>query len=1163
MRIKWKNEKLIMKNVIGVFVFLIFTSVMPVHSSQNNADFEMPFFNNACLINIDGQLNEYTGFPCIRLRPNNSNNLTLGSIDDSLDCSACIWLLCDQDNLYFAGRITDDSIINNMNSESIWDGDAVLFYFGFYNQLTINSPHTNYQTGNEPDYQFGISCTGLTYLWRWQIGENGTPIPDCQVATIHNNDNWTFELKCPFSGLAQWANSEYEPEPGMILPFNMVIEEDDDGTGRNAQLYWMNNPDTENSHERPDVWGRQVVISEVNSTPADKPVITQVSLSSDIIYAEDIINIATNVFCDESISIVKCCLASPDGQVSDNVELVFNNNNRYENTWVAPSVSEQSVDVQVDIIAVDTDGDSTQINNAESFKICTPVFSPEGSYEGDSYKVFDDSDIAEIRIAIEQDSLEKLFAPGNEGNYDYYPANFSFKNGNIPLTTISNIGLRLRGAIPRYSQKRDFKISFNEFQPGRNFYGLKKFNLRALNRDPGIIREKICLDLLKDINVVSARSSYVKLFINDEYRGLYLNVEEVDIGFLNAHFGNSSGNLYKCARSANLQIREDENYKFTFGPPPYAPHQIVRAYLLITNENEDDYSDLTHLIEVINNTPENKFKNEIEKIFNVHSFLKAQAVCVMVGDWDGFWSNQNNYYLYYNTWFDRFEYIPRDLDLTLGVDWGGGEYATSDIYNFGPLDDASPLMKRLFNIPEYRGEYSMYIQQIINSHFSIGELWPRITAIKTMIQSAAEDDPYRSLDYGWSINDFNQSYNEAPGTFHAIGFAAPFDLVTRIPYGLKPFIEIRTSTALNQLDMSHMPPVISNVSHIPVFPGNQDSVTITAVVTSYTGIGSVILNYNTGNGFQSLEMFDDGRHNDGEPEDQIYGTLTPPYPNIKKVDYYISAQGNSVDDICVAPENAPYSTYYYAIEYKKPSIVINEFMAVNENTIKDEAGEYDDWLELYNTGSDTVQLGGMYLTDNIQNMTKWQIPDIQIAPGEFLLFWADKDQEQSPMHTNFKLSGDGEEIGLFDTDENSNIPVDFLSFISQNENESYGRFQDGEDEWRIFVNATPGNPNDGTSTQIDESIKKSSAISHFELYQNHPNPFNSATTFRFKIPEASHVVLKIYNLLGREKETVLDKQLEKGDYKITYTARDMSSGIYFLHLKTDKTVEVNKFILLK
>ncbi len=141
------------------------------------------------------------------------------------------------------------------------------------------------------------------------------------------------------------------------------------------------------------------------------------------------------------------------------------------------------------------------------------------------------------------------------------------------------------------------------------------------------------------------------------------------------------------------------------------------------------------------------------------------------------------------------------------------------------------------------------------------------------------------------------------------------------------------------------------------------------------------------------------------------------------------------------------------------TIYINEFMASNSSTIIDEQGDYDDWIELYNRGDSAVDLGGMYLTDNFSNLTKWKIPDTTIAAGGFLIFWADGQVNDGPLHTNFKLSANGEGIGLYDTDANKNGLIDVKVFEPQKRDTSYGRYPDGENNWQFFSAPTPGSAN--------------------------------------------------------------------------------------------------------
>ncbi|MEE9288953.1 MAG: T9SS type A sorting domain-containing protein [Bacteroidota bacterium] len=99
-----------------------------------------------------------------------------------------------------------------------------------------------------------------------------------------------------------------------------------------------------------------------------------------------------------------------------------------------------------------------------------------------------------------------------------------------------------------------------------------------------------------------------------------------------------------------------------------------------------------------------------------------------------------------------------------------------------------------------------------------------------------------------------------------------------------------------------------------------------------------------------------------------------------------------------------------------------------------------------------------------------------------------------------------------------------------------------------------------TITGIDdqEPIPK-----RFYLEQNYPNPFNPSTTIRYGIPSRSHVVLKIYDLLGQELATLVDEEKVAGRYEVMWDAVGFSSGVYFYRLKTGEYVETRRLLVMK
>jgi len=142
------------------------------------------------------------------------------------------------------------------------------------------------------------------------------------------------------------------------------------------------------------------------------------------------------------------------------------------------------------------------------------------------------------------------------------------------------------------------------------------------------------------------------------------------------------------------------------------------------------------------------------------------------------------------------------------------------------------------------------------------------------------------------------------------------------------------------------------------------------------------------------------------------------------------------------------------------TLVINELMASNNRCTQDPQGQYDDWIEIYNYGPSATDIGGMYLTDDLNAPSKWQIPaQTVIQAGGYLIIWADGDVGDTGLHANFKLSANGEEIGLFDSD--GETLIDSVTFDRQIPDISYGRYPDGENEWRFFEFPSPGEENEG------------------------------------------------------------------------------------------------------
>ena len=238
-------------------------------------------------------------------------------------------------------------------------------------------------------------------------------------------------------------------------------------------------------------------------------------------------------------------------------------------------------------------------------------------------------------------------------------------------------------------------------------------------------------------------------------------------------------------------------------------------------------------------------------------------------------------------------------------------------------------------------------------------------------------------------------------------------------------------------------------------------------------------------------------------------------------------------------------------------LFINEFLASNDTTNMDEAGEFDDWLELYNAGNEATNIGGFFLTDNADNLTKWLIPEGTVIQSQsFLLFWCDEEQEQGELHTNFKLGAGGEFLALVNID--GITLLDYITFGPQSADTAYGRYPDGSDNWQ-FMNPTPGITNTEELRINDNKV----IPDQYTLYQNYPNPFNPVTTISFTMPISANVKIAAYDIVGNQVATILNQTIWAGAQSITWNAKNRPSGVYFIRMESGAFVRTQKVMLLK
>jgi len=289
------------------------------------------------------------------------------------------------------------------------------------------------------------------------------------------------------------------------------------------------------------------------------------------------------------------------------------------------------------------------------------------------------------------------------------------------------------------------------------------------------------------------------------------------------------------------------------------------------------------------------------------------------------------------------------------------------------------------------------------------------------------------------------------------------------PDGIGDMVFLATSTPgeANSGTSGNLPPVISGVDLDPVSPLPDTDVTVTAEVFDDNGIAAVALFYNIdGGAWTEMAM----------TAVKVTGNYTAVIPGQvvdTVVGYYVQATDTDEETV-FEPEGAPTEFETYTPVFQLTfTLYVNEFMADNSMTLaapgeyEDPADAYVDWIEIFNPGTEDIDIGGMYITDDLTSSMEYQIPTTQpdsttVPAGGYLVLFADKDSERGVLHVEIKLGSGGEDVGLFADDGSGHILlVDGYTFGAQTVDVSEGRETDGDENWVNFDPATPGASNAG------------------------------------------------------------------------------------------------------
>jgi hypothetical protein len=696
-------------------------------------------------------------------------------------------------------------------------------------------------------------------------------------------------------------------------------------------------------------------------------------------------------------------------------------------------------------------------------------------------------------------------------------------NMKIDGVSYDSVGVRYKGqtsySMTGTSRKKSFNISLDYKKEDQDIDGYNTLNLNNCFGDPSFMREFYYFTHERN-HIPGAKVTYVWLKVNGVEYGLYPCVQNLNKSFIKEWFLSNNGTHWRADKPPGSPgggggMWGDSTAALNWLGTDSARYKT--HYDLKFTSKVHPWQDLITTCDKLGNTLLPNRTTVIPPVLDVDRSLWHVATENLYSDDDGYiFKGKMDYFAYWESETGRITPLEYDGNSVME----GRNKAWSPFYN--ATNDNYPLMHRLFVVPEYRQRYLAHLRTLINEDFDITTAHNFIDSIGDKIDSFVNADPIKLSTY--------------------TSFTRELDT-------LKSFISYRRNFLLTNPEVNVESPMISSttylVNNIPWAPvTTNDSSLIRTTASHGLGILGINLYYATnivGN-FTKIAMYDDGIHNDGAAGDGTYAAYIPKQLGATWVRFYVEAVANNIPKtVSYDPPGAEHNVYIYYIKPQiasNSSIVINELMASNSVSIADEAGQFEDWIELYNTSSSTVDISNYFISDDTLNYTKFQIPTGTSMPGNsYLILWADEDGSQGPLHTNFKLSAsNGEKLFLL----NSNREIlDNVSFGAQSMDIAYARIPNGTGN---FVSQQHTFNRNNETVSIND-------ISSDISYTIYPNPATNKVYMFIDNPLKDEYIY-IYDIYGQ----LISKTNAKNHQEIDVTF--IPNGTYLIKYssKTSKIV---------
>jgi hypothetical protein len=367
-----------------------------------------------------------------------------------------------------------------------------------------------------------------------------------------------------------------------------------------------------------------------------------------------------------------------------------------------------------------------------------------------SSTLFDPGVVRDFYLDIPPDTWAKLnaeaYPPGCVAyERNYYKATLRFEG-----KTYEDVGIHIKGGCGSardLNGKPGFKVSLDWDDPSvpgcpaeRRIYGQTTFTFNNMVQDHSFVHERLGYQLYQAVKVPTPRATHVRMFVNNQYWGVYLNVENIGRRFLTRWFGSNKGMLYEGAYWCDLVpqnvlpgVDDSGCIKRKFEPSECDPQD--------PEGDIEDYELLRTFVQQVQAIPQGEYLQQAPAIFELDTFLSQWAVESVISHWDAYaFGIINNWRIYHDPTTNRWSLIPTGIDQTFGS-------------NQDPWAVGGTLAVRCVQDPACNAAFADRLKQV-NTLFQGFELQAKAQAIHDLITPAVLADPRKEMD----MNGFNQAF---------------------------------------------------------------------------------------------------------------------------------------------------------------------------------------------------------------------------------------------------------------------------------------------------------------------------------------------------------------------------------------------------------------------